>query len=189
MAARRCCSPASIDETGLRAADAARVARGARHALDLPQQRDPDVARRRDRRGLECPGPLARSIAGAWRCGAGARRDRPRGRRRRRAEVRLRHAGDAASRSARWDIDVRPDGAGLPPGRGTVAQGQAIYDAKCASCHGTFGESTDYMVIAGGVGTLGVRRAAAHDRQQAQLRDDAVRLHPPRDAVRGAASR
>src|SRR4029453_15899571 len=54
-----------------------------------------------------------------------------------------------------WDIDVRPDGAGLPPGRGTVAQGQAIYDAKCASCHGTFGESTDYMVLAGGVGTLG----------------------------------
>ena len=53
-----------------------------------------------------------------------------------------------------WDIDVRPDGAGLPRGRGTVAQGQAIYDAKCASCHGTFGESTDYMVLAGGVGTL-----------------------------------
>jgi len=53
-----------------------------------------------------------------------------------------------------WDIDVRPDGAGLPPGRGSVAQGQQIYDAKCASCHGTFGESTDYMVLAGGVGTL-----------------------------------
>ena len=44
-------------------------------------------------------------------------------------------------RSPRWDIDVRPDGTGLPKGTGTVAQGQEIYDAKCASCHGTFGES------------------------------------------------
>jgi cytochrome c551/c552 len=60
----------------------------------------------------------------------------------------------SAQEIAAWDIDVRPDGAGLPPGRGTVAQGQAIYDAKCASCHGTFGESNDYMAIAGGVGTL-----------------------------------
>ena len=56
---------------------------------------------------------------------------------------------------AGWDIDVRPDGAGLPEGRGSVAEGQQIYDAKCASCHGTFGESNDYMAIAGGVGTLG----------------------------------
>ena len=54
-----------------------------------------------------------------------------------------------------WDIDVRPDGRGLPAGRGTVADGQVVYDAKCANCHGTFGESTDYMPIAGGVGTLG----------------------------------
>jgi cytochrome c len=55
---------------------------------------------------------------------------------------------------AGWDIDVRPDGRGLPEGRGTVAQGQAIYDEKCASCHGTFGESNDYLALAGGVGTL-----------------------------------
>jgi S-disulfanyl-L-cysteine oxidoreductase SoxD len=56
---------------------------------------------------------------------------------------------------AGWDIDVRPDGKGLPKGRGSVAEGQAIYDEKCASCHGTFGESNSYLQIAGGVGSLG----------------------------------
>ncbi len=55
---------------------------------------------------------------------------------------------------AGWDIDVKPDGTGLPPGRGSVADGQVIYDAKCASCHGTFGESNAYLQIAGGVGSL-----------------------------------
>ena len=50
-----------------------------------------------------------------------------------------------------WDIDVRPDGHGLKKGRGTVAEGQPIYDTQCANCHGTFGESNRYMPIAGGV--------------------------------------
>ena len=65
--------------------------------------------------------------------------------------------GKPATRAeiAGWDIDVRPDGAGLPPGRGSVAEGQVIYDEKCANCHGTFGESNSYMAIAGGVGSLG----------------------------------
>jgi S-disulfanyl-L-cysteine oxidoreductase SoxD len=52
---------------------------------------------------------------------------------------------------AGWDIDVRPDGHGIRKGKGNARDGQAIYDAKCASCHGTFGESNNYMVIAGGV--------------------------------------
>jgi mono/diheme cytochrome c family protein len=38
------------------------------------------------------------------------------------------------------DIDVMPDGRGLPPGKGTVAEGAAVYASKCASCHGKNGE-------------------------------------------------
>ena len=46
-----------------------------------------------------------------------------------------------ASEIAAWDIDVRPDFAGLPAGSGSVAQGEKLWEAKCASCHGVFGES------------------------------------------------
>ncbi len=38
-----------------------------------------------------------------------------------------------------WDIDVMPDGTGLPPGSGTAPQGAAIYAHKCAACHGPTG--------------------------------------------------
>jgi hypothetical protein len=44
---------------------------------------------------------------------------------------------------ALWDIDVRPDGMGLPPGSGTHAQGRALFSELCASCHGVRGEGTD----------------------------------------------
>ena len=50
-----------------------------------------------------------------------------------------------------WDIDVRPDFQGLPRGKGTVAQGEEIWEAKCASCHGTFGEANHtFSPIVGG---------------------------------------
>jgi cytochrome c len=41
-----------------------------------------------------------------------------------------------------------PDGRGLPQGRGSVAEGAAVYAAKCASCHGANGEggSADRLV-------------------------------------------
>jgi cytochrome c len=42
---------------------------------------------------------------------------------------------------AAWDIDVRPDFKGLPKGAGSVAKGQDVWEGKCASCHGVFGES------------------------------------------------
>ena len=56
-----------------------------------------------------------------------------------------------ASEIAAWDIDVRPDFKGLPRGRGSVAQGQDIWEAKCASCHGVFGESNEvFAPLVGG---------------------------------------
>jgi S-disulfanyl-L-cysteine oxidoreductase SoxD len=60
---------------------------------------------------------------------------------------------------AGWDIDIRPDGQGLPPGKGTVKMGEAIYMQQCAACHGEFGESAGrWPIVAGGAGTL-----ASHD--------------------------
>jgi cytochrome c len=56
---------------------------------------------------------------------------------------------------AGWDIDVRPDGQGLPPGKGSVKDGEALYMTKCAACHGEFGESAGrWPTIAGGQGSL-----------------------------------
>ncbi len=50
-----------------------------------------------------------------------------------------------------WDIDVRPDFKGLPAGSGSVARGQQIWETKCESCHGVFGESNSvFTPIAGG---------------------------------------
>jgi len=46
-------------------------------------------------------------------------------------------ASDA--RVALWDIDVKPDGEGLPPGRGSVAQGRVVYMTHCVACHGPTG--------------------------------------------------
>lgn len=52
---------------------------------------------------------------------------------------------------AAWDIDVRPDFKGLPKGSGTVKMGQQVWDGKCASCHGSFGESNQvFTPIVGG---------------------------------------
>lgn len=54
-----------------------------------------------------------------------------------------------------WDIDVRPDGQGLPPGEGSVEEGELLYENNCAVCHGAFGEGEGrWPVLAGGAGTL-----------------------------------
>ena len=52
---------------------------------------------------------------------------------------------------AAWDIDVRPDFKGLPKGSGSVAKGMVVWESKCSSCHGIFGESNEvFSPIVGG---------------------------------------
>lgn len=57
---------------------------------------------------------------------------------------------------APWNIDIRtPDGQGLPAGRGSVAQGQQVYAAKCAACHGADAKGGPvYGTMVGGIGSF-----------------------------------
>ena len=103
------------------------------------------------------------------------------------ASAALAHAGDAPrfgfgrvatpQEIAGWDIDVRPDGHGVRKGKGTARQGQEIYDAKCASCHGTFGESNNYMVIAGGVTPEDLKTGRAASLKKGEVRTVGTKLN------------
>ncbi|MCR9109406.1 c-type cytochrome [Marivita sp. XM-24bin2] len=56
---------------------------------------------------------------------------------------------------AAWDLDVSPDGTGLPVGSGSVADGEMIFSENCAVCHGEFAEGVgNWPELAGGEGTL-----------------------------------
>jgi cytochrome c len=57
---------------------------------------------------------------------------------------------------AAWNIDIRtPDGRGLPPGRGSVAEGKAIYATKCVACHGADAKGGPmYGTMVGGIGSM-----------------------------------
>lgn len=56
---------------------------------------------------------------------------------------------------AAWNIDVRPDGQGLPVGSGDVLTGEEMYTDNCTVCHGDFGEANGrWPVLAGGEGSL-----------------------------------
>ena len=60
---------------------------------------------------------------------------------------------------AAWDIDVRPDFKGLPTGSGSVRQGEKLWESKCASCHGAFGESPAvFPPLIGGTTTKDIER-------------------------------
>jgi mono/diheme cytochrome c family protein len=70
---------------------------------------------------------------------------------------------------AAWDISISPDGAGLPPGGGTAKQGEVIYAAQCASCHGEKGAGNPNEPVSdvsagplvGGLGTLAGNRGVS----------------------------
>jgi cytochrome c len=56
---------------------------------------------------------------------------------------------------AAWDVDIRPDGTGLPEGSGNAFDGEEIFEEACAVCHGSFAEGVDnWPKLAGGDGTL-----------------------------------
>jgi cytochrome c len=57
---------------------------------------------------------------------------------------------------AAWNIDIRtPDGRGLPAGSGSVSQGQQVYAAKCAACHGADAKGGPvYGTMVGGIGSF-----------------------------------
>ena len=53
-----------------------------------------------------------------------------------------------------WDIDIAPNGSGLPPGKGSVQLGARVYATKCASCHGSTGTEGPMPRLVGGRGSL-----------------------------------
>ncbi|MCA0939776.1 c-type cytochrome [Salipiger pacificus] len=56
---------------------------------------------------------------------------------------------------AAWNLDVSPDGTGLPPGSGSVEDGEMLFSENCAVCHGEFAEgSGNWPKLAGGEDTL-----------------------------------
>ncbi len=66
-----------------------------------------------------------------------------------------------------WDIDVRPDFKGLPVGSGSVSRGQNVWESKCSSCHGIFGESGEvFNPIVGGVSSQDIKNGQVANLQR-----------------------
>ncbi|MFD1341879.1 c-type cytochrome [Litorisediminicola beolgyonensis] len=54
-----------------------------------------------------------------------------------------------------WDVNIMPNGEGLPEGSGSVADGEGLFSENCAVCHGEFAEGIgNWPELAGGEGTL-----------------------------------
>ena len=55
-------------------------------------------------------------------------------------------------------LEVRPDGRGLPPGSATAERGREVYARRCASCHGASGKEGPFDPLVGGSGSLATLR-------------------------------
>src|SRR4029077_3771967 len=119
---------------GLRPAYVGRAAASARSGYRVPLQQHPGVAGAARRNGAFRAGGMMRAtrlIAAAVALGT-VQSGPP---------ARLGFGRPAtADEIAAWDIAVRPDGRGLPAGRGTARDGAAIYASRCGSCHGATGQ-------------------------------------------------
>ncbi|MCC8395882.1 cytochrome c [Paraburkholderia sp. MMS20-SJTR3] len=106
------------------------------------------------------PGLLAALVVGGLLAGCASSLDSTHGAQSAATNAQWRQSVDAigtpvgeAALSA-WNIDVAPDGRGLPAGTGDVATGGRIFAAKCAACHGAKGEGLIGDQLIGGAGTL-----------------------------------
>ena len=113
-----------------------------------------DVAVSNDPDASAADGPAAEAVMRPTLASAGAAASEP-------SPVSARDGAYGLGREAlpeevsAWDIDVRPDGLGLPDGSGDVATGEGVYLDNCSTCHGDFGEAVGrWPVLMGGQGTL-----------------------------------
>src|SRR3989449_8717032 len=138
---------------GLPAAHARRAPQGAWSRRSVPLQQHPGLAGARGRRrALGAGGVMRRAavigvaVAALAAVYASAKQGAPRSGLP--ARFGLGRAATAAEIKA-WDIDVMPDGDGLPPGSGTPAGGVKIYTRKCAACHGPSGTEGPFDRLVG----------------------------------------
>jgi cytochrome c len=110
-----------------------------RGALHAPGGRSPGAAAPHASRGAACAAALLALALGA-RAGEPPQAAT-------KAPRLGRPLGEAEA--ARRDLDVFPDGRGLPPGRGDAAAGRALYAARCAGCHGKDGRGGTAEELAG----------------------------------------
>ncbi len=89
-----------------------------------------------------------------------------------------------------WDINVLPDGTGLPPGSGTAAEGASVYATHCAACHGANGEGGIGNRLVGGEPptAMGTSKTIANHWPYATTVFDNIRRSMPFEAPRSLSN-